>query len=476
MRNKLLITVALAAATFALAVTERDARACGGCFHPPEESPTIVTDHRMILSVSKDQSTLYDQVKYQGSPSAFAWVLPISGTVDVGLSADILFGALDQNTRTTVISPPQNCPPPPNCGTSFGGANSPSANQDASAGGGDVTVTKQEVVGPYLTVQLKATDANALQTWLTDNGFAVTPDVKPVVDKYVAEHFDFLAMKLIPGKGVQDMRPVRVTTKGANAVLPLRMVAAGAGATVGITLWVVSEGRYEAQNFPNFTITADELIWDWTVQKSNYTTLRADKTLASGGRAWETENSTIVYPQQLSQTVTNGGGGFIPPGGPPDPDAGPLTPDEQRARFNYDPVRDAQGNITKTAVQVRDEDLATLFYGIPTSTSRLTRMRADLTKAALDADLVIVASADQSELGTVRQVTKEANQPQCTIYNGCEAVGTAPRDEATARANGNGGESFSCALSSSSASPIWLGAGLGYVAIAIVRARRRRSK
>ena len=470
MRNKLLMAAALVAVATTTLVLEGDARACGGCFHPPEESPTVVTDHRMILSVSKEQSTLYDQVKYQGNPSSFAWVLPISGTVDVGLSADILFQALDQSTRTTIIAPPQNCPPPPNCNSGFGGASASAPGSAKDAGAPDVTVTKQEVVGPYLTVQLKATDANALQNWLTQNGFAVTADVKPVVDQYVAEKFDFLALKLIPGKGVQDMRPVRVTSKGASAVLPLRMVAAGTGATVGISLWVVSEGRYEAQNFPNFSIKTDDLLWDWTQQKSNYTTLRAEKTTASGGRAWETESSTIMYPQQIQQAIR--GNGYYP--GPIDPSGPPVTPEEAAARINYDPVKDAQGAIVKSAVQVRDEDLATLFHGIPVSTSRVTRMRADLTHAALNTDLVMTASADQSVLANVRQVLKESNQPLCAVYSGCEQVGQAPRDEAIARSTGKGGESFSCSTGGASASPLWLGAAVGYLAIALARARRRR--
>ena len=476
MRNKLLFTAALGAALSALPLLEGEARACGGCFHPPEENPTVVTDHRMILTVSKEQSTLYDQVKYQGNPSSFAWVLPISGTVEVGLSADAVFQQLDQKTQTQVISPPQNCPPPPNCtnrGGAFGASDSTGSVDGSAAQPPGVQVTKQEVVGPYETVQLKATDANALQNWLQQNGFAVPADVQPIVNQYVAEKFDFLALKLIPGKGVQDMRPVRVTTRGANAVLPLRMVAAGTGATVGISLFVIAEGRYEAQNFPNFDIKADDLLWDWTQQKSNYTQLRADKTTASGGRAWETESSTIVLPQTITQGITyNYGGGYNPNPTPAD-DAGPVNAEEQQARFSYDPVRDAQGNIVKTAVEVRNGDLTTLFFGIPSSTTRVTRMRADLTHAALNADLVMTASAVQAPLATVRQVTKELNQPMCTVYNGCDAVGTAPRDEAIARSSGTG-ESFSCATGGSGNSPLWLGAGLGFLGLAVVRARRRR--
>src|SRR5438105_13407404 len=95
-----------------LLASARDADACGGCFGP-SQTVTVVTDHRMILSVSPQQTTLYDQIKYQGDPASFAWVLPIHGTVDVGLSADVLFASLDAITQTTIRPPPRQCAGPP---------------------------------------------------------------------------------------------------------------------------------------------------------------------------------------------------------------------------------------------------------------------------------------------------------------------------------------------------------------------------
>jgi hypothetical protein len=331
-------------------------------------------------------------------------------------------------------------------------------------------------------VQLKATDPNALSAWLATNGFNVPPDVQPVVNQYVAEKFDFLALKLVPGKTVQDMRPVRVTSKGANVVLPLRMVAAGTGPVVGIGLWILGEGRYEAQNFPSFTIPTADIAWDWSQNKSNYTELRAQKTAAGNGRAWEIESSIAFAQATLQSAVVNGyyyngsGGGF---GG------GPVasTP-ELQAQEQYLPVTDpATGAVLKTAVQVRDEDLATLFHGVPAATTRVTRLRADLAHAALDADLVMTASADQSELSNIRQLTREINEPLCPVYNGCDTAGTAPRSQAVAQANasnGNGGGSFACSTSSTtssttrSSSPAWLGLGGGFLALALVKAARRR--
>ena len=464
-----LAKAALAAITMSgsFLVLEGDASACGGCFIPTE-NPTVVTDHRMILSVSKDQSTLYDQIKYSGNPSSFAWVLPISGTVQVGLSSDIVFQALDGMTQTQISPPPQNCPPPPDCGNNRNASLAPSAAGGAEDTG--VTVTKREVVGPYETVQLKATSPGALATWLATNGFNVPADVQPVVDQYVNEKFDFLALKLVPGKTVQDMRPVRVTTNGASSVLPLRMVAAGTGSTVGIGLWVVGEGRYETQNFPSFVIPTSDIAWDWSQNKSNYTEIRAQKTTAGGGKSWEIESSILLNPSNVENAVVNGyyysgaGGGA------------PTNDPELKAQQAYLPVLDPQTNaVIKTAQEVRAEDLATLFHGVPSATARVTRMRADLAHAALNADLVMTASQDQTVLSNVRQLTKELNEPLCPVYSGCDTAGTAPRSEAVARANASGGgESFSCSTSSRPSSPAWLGLGGGFLALALVKAARRK--
>src|SRR5437773_1552137 len=100
--KSILFTVTLLALAVAPA---RDAEACGGCFHAPtiqQMENTQVTGHRMILSISKTQSTLWDQITYSGSPSSFAWVLPVKGMIDIGISSDALFGDLEQMTQVTI--------------------------------------------------------------------------------------------------------------------------------------------------------------------------------------------------------------------------------------------------------------------------------------------------------------------------------------------------------------------------------------
>jgi Uncharacterized protein conserved in bacteria (DUF2330) len=245
MRFRDVIAVALASL---FAAQTKDVRACGGCFHPPNQSGTVVTDHRMIFSISQVQTTLYDEIKYSGSPKDFAWVLPVHGEVTVGLSSDVVFSVLEQQTQTNIVAPTLSCPVSScPCGpgsASLGGGFFGGGGAGGGFGGfgGGVTVVSQQTIGPYATVQLKSTDPNALNAWLKANGYDIPADVQPIIAAYVTEGFDFLALKLAPGLGVQAMRPVRVTAPGAGLSLPLRMVAAGTGATVGITLWVIADG------------------------------------------------------------------------------------------------------------------------------------------------------------------------------------------------------------------------------------------
>lgn len=490
MRARSLLVGVIAAGAL-LAVAERGAEACGGCFTappPPPPSPrppSVVTDHRMIVSISQGQTTLYDELRYSGDPESFAWVLPISGTAKIGVSSDGLFSTLEAMTQVTVIAPPQNCPSPPSSCNQYGDLNAeaPSAAGGSSGSSGGVTVTAQQTVGPYETVQLSATDPAALNQWLTSHGYAVPPDITPVIDQYVAEHFDFLALKLVPGTGIQAMRPVRVTTTGASAVLPLRMVAAGTGATVGVTLWTVAEGRYEPQNFPFFQIKQEELEWDWTTYSSNLAQLRTERTAALAGRGWELESSVSFPKDQLSGYVTNGycqpyqgGYGGYPGGGGSGGGASAPAYACSGAQNDYE-AEDGGTGPGRTKQEVQADDLEALLAGIPNAV-RITRTHASLAHASLDRDLVLSASADQGLLAPARTVTREKNQPTCTIYKGCDAVGTAPRDEAIARSDASGGsnESFSCAVTAPSHRRSSVLTLVGLAALALVLSKRLRRK
>jgi hypothetical protein len=499
MRNATLFVTANLAAFWLALTVDRDASACGGCFHPPPpptETASDITDERMLLSVSPTQTTLYDQIRYTGAPSSFAWVLPIHGTVTVGLSADVLFDSVDALTATEIVAPPRNCAPPPSCsGGGSGSGGGELGGTPPSAPPGKTTVTKQQNVGPYETVQLHATDSSALENWLAQNGFIVPAAEAPVIAEYVAEGFDFLAMKLLPDQGVQAMRPVRVTAPGASLSLPLRMAAIGTGVTVGITIWVVSDGRYEPQNFPFFHIDDSQLVWDWSTSSSNYTQIRAQNEAAQNGKGWEIESS-IALNEALVQGVIESGGAYYPPSPPVSGSGsgsgsgGPglaLPPTD--ASGDYLPVT-ADGGVDETAEQVRADDITALFAGMTGPTVRVTRVRSDISHAAMTADLVFQASADQAELSNVREVSQSVNLV-CPTYSSCPSGGsTGGGVNGGASSSGSTGASGSssggttawrgngCEASAQTSgnSALSLGALAALFGVVVARARKSRRK
>src|SRR5277367_1391793 len=119
-----------------MAVTARDAVACGGCFHGPTQSGDVITDHRMIFRVTPQQTSLYDEIEYAGNPQDFAWVLPIHGQVAVGLSSDIVFSSLDSATQTTIEAPNLPACASCTCNDDFGGAPTAGTAADAGASSG----------------------------------------------------------------------------------------------------------------------------------------------------------------------------------------------------------------------------------------------------------------------------------------------------------------------------------------------------
>jgi hypothetical protein len=338
-------------------------------------------------------------------------------------------------------------------------------------------VLKQENVGPYATVQLHSTDSSALDNWLTQNGYNIPASAVPIIAQYIQEGFDFLAMKLLPNQNVQAMRPVRVTTPGMFLSLPLRMAGIGTGVSVGISIWVVSDGRYEPANFPFFHIEDSALVWDFKTQSSNYTALRATNEAALQGKGWEIESSLSLNQQLITNVILSGGqyyggqygGGGVAAAAPADPSLDYLPVGS--------PDAGPEGGVIQTAEEVRTADINALFAGLSGTNVRVTRIRSDIVHTAMNVDLFLRASLDQSELSNVRNVTQSVNLT-CPIYNGCSVVGQGTRAQAAASIASHG-SSCSTSLSSSRGSAFGFGTVAGLLGLAVAwgaRALQRSSR
>jgi hypothetical protein len=178
------------------------------------------------------------------------------------------------------------------------------------------------------------------------------------------------------------------------------MVAAGTGASTAISLWVVSEGRYQPANFPVEQVSEADLVWDWSQSRSNYAMLREEIFQASDGFAWIVDSSDRVAPSAL-----------------------------------YFPVEEATYNLeisgyASLADAEADFDILTADF---TESPWITLLSAELSRPALEEDLRIEAAPDQSVLSRTLLAADSINAPPCPDCGG-EAGSTS-----TSTSSGEGG-------------------------------------
>jgi hypothetical protein len=233
------------------------------------------------------------------------------------------------------------------------------------------------------------------------------------------------------------------------------MVAAGVGAHVGIELFVLSEGRYQPQNFPTVSFDVSQVAWDPSNNVSNYTTLAAQALAANGGRGWLTESAgpavlssnggfgsgnpydpplDTTYEQSCVPQVIQPPSSCYPDGGPqfsPDSgaaDAGDADASSDAGRNGHDGGAEAGtgdagggGALMCTTQTVPCDDLDLAMTGMTAGSLWITRLRADLPANALAADLVLEASPAQipvSSLITTNKYTVPNYNPCGSSSNG----------------------------------------------------------
>lgn len=478
----------LATATCAVALLRPStAEACGGCFHPedqPPEQASVVVAHRMALAVSPRETVLWDQVQYAGSPAEFAWLLPVRPGARIELGTDAWFEALDAATGVRVTAPLVRCATTStqsvdegvhdgrmHCQMAPAMAAGCSADEGALSGAvteevidivdlppekPPVEVVHHGSVGPYETVTLRSEESEEVTTWLSDHGFAIDELMAPVLEGYVEEGFDFIALRLLPAVGVQQMRPVRVVQPGAVTTLPLRMVAAGTGPEVAMTLFVIGEGRWTTESFPSADAPSD-LTWDFADNRSDYAEKRALELADDGGRGWLTtfaQRGALLSPQvnprdgvatrilagsawhttvadaYFAQALSNGETTESCVGqvgqyadhdevvrdgcvevGPTEPGLDPSTPPTGCL------VSDAPSVETEAFRCGDADDLAVAIDGKHPRDVWVTRLEANLPRDTLDRDLVLGASLSQLSVSNWVEAEGHENAP-CEVVEG----------------------------------------------------------
>ncbi len=261
--------------------------ACGGLFC--QNIPVDQAAERIIFTVDPDTVSAYVQINYTGDAPNFAWVVPVPAVPQVDVAEIEAFNELQAATDPVFMLPPiPDCMFEPVAEMAFEEESMEESEESAA----DVTVFASGEAGPYAfdVVGTETENASALIDWLNENNYRITPEMEPLVFVYVREKMLFLAMKLQPEQGVQDIQPVKMTYESQRPMIPIRLTAVAAMPNMGIYTWVFGRGQAEAQNYASLQISNDDIqLTNAFAGSTNYLQMVGDGIDRFGGLAFITE-------------------------------------------------------------------------------------------------------------------------------------------------------------------------------------------
>ncbi len=285
------------------------ALACGGCFVPagPTSTPVLQDAERILFAhdAATKKSYVWVEIRYSGPPGDFSWVLPLPQVPTVSVGDSWLFDRLDlataQQYKVTFDSS-ENCAYPSTqsglggCGASTNSAGSadlavPNNTQTGVTGGDGVTVLKHAQVGPYDYVLVQATSktegAAKMVAWLQGNNYAIPAAAKPILDTHVARGDVFIAVHLVAGASVKEVRPIALVMDDSEACVPLRLTSIAAVDDMDVVVTLAGEGRAIPKNHMHVVVNPARI--DWFGGAVNYPQVLAAAIDEAAGRAFATE-------------------------------------------------------------------------------------------------------------------------------------------------------------------------------------------
>ena len=296
----------LAVLATALVLAPAQALACGACVSrpgpPAASNPAYVAQKAERVLFVRDAATKKSQVwveiRYNGQPEDFGWVVPMPKKPVVGVGTGYLFDRLDQATaprmQLTFDATRENCvAPAPPSSFGFGGC---ADNALVTAGRGSATgtpthsnvqVLESATIGPYNYAILASKDSKDLLDWLNKNGFTTPAKAQPIIDAHLAKGDVFVAFKLLNNKGIDAIVPVTFTMDDAEPCVPLRLTSVAAVEDMQVIVYLAGPGRGIPKNHLHVQVNPFKLAWEKA--GDNYGQVLAAAIDEAAGRAFATE-------------------------------------------------------------------------------------------------------------------------------------------------------------------------------------------
>jgi hypothetical protein len=243
--NRKLIAAPLVAILFLLATTATPVLADGGFFPDAMYRDLFESAQKAVILYGNYTGNYTEHlilsVSFEGDAENFAWVIPVPNKPEIAVSDPDLFWELSDFTTKGL----------PSGGGGFGcfGGAAP-GDQDG------VDVIEEQVVGPYATAILSATNATALADWLNANGYIFPEDGEEIISEYIEKEWYFVATKINAveeetGDALAEgaIEPIVLSFASEEIVYPLRITSLSA-TSPEVLLYVLADHVMVPEQYP----------------------------------------------------------------------------------------------------------------------------------------------------------------------------------------------------------------------------------
>ncbi len=248
------------------------------------------------------------QIRYQGDPARFAWLVPMPAVPEVSVGSQLLFDALlagstplygirttqmrcDGSTRT---SESQGCAGGSASSASLGGV---AMKRENAA---EMMDPIGKTVGSFDVTILQPKSADEVLQWLSDNAFQLPARSLALLQPYVDAGSVFAAVRFAPGADVKEIHPIVFRYPGTRASIPLQLTAVAATPDMRVRVFFLGQGRMVPTNYRQLVL--DDVKLDWPTYASNYENVvarAADETGDGHGFVTEYAGPSSVVGQSM---------------------------------------------------------------------------------------------------------------------------------------------------------------------------------
>lgn len=357
----------------ALIVAPLQAFAFCGFYVGKADSSLFNESSQVILARDGQRTTISMRNDYKGEPSEFALVVPVPVVLkkdDVRVLDSKIFERLDAYTAPRLVEYRDEDPCAARERLALAMSPRPPAPASASTGYQPASLVKIEAfftVGEYDIVILSAEESDALETWLTTNGYNIPKGASEALRPYVRLGMKFFVAKVNLKEhaqgGARYLSPLQFGFVSEKFMLPMRLGMLNAKGPQDLIVYTLTKkGRVEASNYRTVKVPTDVdlplYVSDQAVFRDFYKTMFGRLAAADGYRTVFTE---YAWDSKWC-----------------DPCVAPPPKDDEIAAAGASWVADAQGRRISGASVV------------------VTRLHLRYTPASFPEDLMLQETADRA--------------------------------------------------------------------------------